>query len=429
MAEIRKADDKAQEENTGKTPEAAAVSGVIGGQPNQEIHMQASVVSHANDTTLSEPDMIAMKEHETPEEYKARIAQIQENRFGFFDSETEAKKISAGSVAPKTNVFEHPSKHALESMPPVSSVLDTPPYGSAIKLNVQITNVPEVSDSIKPQELMHYADVAFEAGAQAVRPVEKYMAQPNAVNDSLVGIGPVLDNAVNYYANTAADQVGRDIQAALGFAGETLENALSHALTPEERAKDAGTVMPLFFFESNVKEPIHPETVQQLGLDGLQESELSELGILRITRKAGKGGDWPVLNERPSPDVVRQATPEGCVAAVGEMLSEGRFVQSELFPEVRTIPEELARKLGPEWISKFVNDKESAFGELQRRGKAWGAELHDTFFHRIKMGHMVVVDGIDEVGNVVIRDPQDATRYEMTRQDFMEYWTARGVWR
>lgn len=429
MSEIQKPADQAEERSVQTTSETAAVSGVIGGQQNQDIHMQASAVSHANDTTLSEPDMIAMKEHETPEEYRARVAQIQENRFGFFDSETEAKQASAQSVATKTKIFEHPAKQGLEPIPPVSSVLNELPYGSTVKLNVQITNVPEVSESIKPQELLHYADVAFEAGAQAVKPVEKYMTQPNAVSDSLVGIGPVLDNTVNYYANTAAEQVGRDIKTALGFAGETLENALSHALMPEERAKVAGTVMPLFFFESNVKEPIRSDAVKQLGLDGLKESELSELGILRITRKAGKGGDWPVLNERPSPDVVQQMTPDGCVAAVGEMLSEGRFGQLELYPEVNTMPEELARKLGPEWTSKFVNDKESAFTELHRRGKPWGAELHDTFFHRIRMGHMVVVEGIDEVGNVVIRDPQDATRYEMTRHHFMEYWTARGVWR
>jgi ABC-type bacteriocin/lantibiotic exporter with double-glycine peptidase domain len=40
---------------------------------------------------------------------------------------------------------------------------------------------------------------------------------------------------------------------------------------------------------------------------------------------------------------------------------------------------------------------------------------------------MVVVDGLDGAGNVTIRDPQDGTRYEMTRDDFLQHWTGRVV--
>jgi hypothetical protein len=302
-------------------------------------------------------------------------------------------------------------------------------YDSSVKLNVQITNVPEVSESVKPEEVLQHLNRAFEAGAQAVRPIEKFMTQPNAVTDSLVGVGPILDNAVNYYANTPSDQVGRDIQKTLEFAGEALENTLGRALTPDERANIAGAAMPMFFFQGNVKEPIHPETVQQLGLNGLKETELSELGILRITRKAGKGGDWPVINERPSPDVVRQPTPDGCVAAVGEMLSDGKFKQAEIFPEVGTIPERLPQILGTEWDGRFIRATEEALDELNRRGKPWGAELRSEFSQKVRMGHMVVVDGIDEAGNVMIRDPQDATKYEMTRDAFLKNWSGRTVWR
>lgn len=55
--------------------------------------------------------------------------------------------------------------------------------------------------------------------------------------------------------------------------------------------------------------------------------------------------------------------------------------------------------------------------------------MYDEFFYKHKVGHMVVVDGVDEVGNVIIRDPQNATRYEMTREDFIKAWTRRGIWR
>lgn len=94
MAEVQKTADQAEQASVKNMPEAAAVSGVISGQPNQEIHGQASSIAHANDKTLSEPDMIAMGENETPAEYEARVAQIQANRFGFFDS---AESMNAGN--------------------------------------------------------------------------------------------------------------------------------------------------------------------------------------------------------------------------------------------------------------------------------------------------------------------------------------------
>jgi len=71
------------------------MSGVIGAPKNQEVHGQAHAVAHANDKTLSEPDMIAMDEGETMAQYKARVAQIRANRFGFFDSEEEKRTMPA----------------------------------------------------------------------------------------------------------------------------------------------------------------------------------------------------------------------------------------------------------------------------------------------------------------------------------------------
>lgn len=87
-----KVTDKDAEKTVQKTPEAAKEGGVIAAQPNQEIHGKAFELSHKNDKTLSEPDMIAIEEGETIAQYKARVAQIQANRFGFFDSEAEAKE-------------------------------------------------------------------------------------------------------------------------------------------------------------------------------------------------------------------------------------------------------------------------------------------------------------------------------------------------
>ena len=47
----------------------------------------------------------------------------------------------------------------------------------------------------------------------------------------------------------------------------------------------------------------------------------------------------------------------------------------------------------------------------------------------MKLGHTVVVDGLDELGNLIIRDPAEGTKYEMIRDDFLRYWSGLSVFR
>lgn len=112
-----------------------------------------------------------------------------------------------------------------------------------------------------------------------------------------------------------------------------------------------------------------------------------------------------------------------------EMLSGGTLKQNELFELVGTIPETLAEHLGAGWKGGFVPNfkREIAFDAIMRTGKPWAAELRDEFYHRVEMGHMVMVDGYDEAGNIMIRDPMHATRYEMTRMDFFHHWSDRAL--
>lgn len=259
MAEVQKTADQAEQTSVKKTPEAAAVSGVIGGQPNQEIHGQASSIAHANDKTLSEPDMIAMGENETPAEYKARVAQIQANRFGFYDSDAEAG----------TKVFEKPAKQAVEPMPALTPVLSEGPYDSTVKLNVQITNVPEVSEGVKPEELLQYTDTMLQSGAQVVRQIERHMAEPNAINNDMANMAA--------HFSQSPYQLNKDVQVLFNAAMDQID----HPVTIDERAKAAGNLMPMFFFEGNAVEPISPQTVEQMGLETLSQEELNSLGISR----------------------------------------------------------------------------------------------------------------------------------------------------
>ncbi len=293
-------------------------------------------------------------------------------------------------------------------------------------LKGHISNVPEVSQGIQNIDDAETLGTGVAAGLRFfATQTLTYLATPYAVRDTILQLGPILDTSVNYYANTSVDHVSHDAQSAAVSIGDAVNQTLSYPLKPEQRGAMAGVLMPLFVSDG-ITVPT-AQKVEQVSSKELAESELSE--IRKILQRAGKGGDWPVLNESAAADCVLQFRGDACVAAVGEMLSDGRLNQVELFEKVRTIPELLAKELGPEWRCSFVADSESALNELLRRGKSWGVELKDEFRRQVSMGHMVVVDGLDEAGNVMIRDSQHATRYEMTREDFIKHWTGRAVYR
>ncbi len=67
--------------------------------------------------------------------------------------------------------------------------------------------------------------------------------------------------------------------------------------------------------------------------------------------KAEAGGDWPIINERPSLDVVRQTERYSCVSACGEMLSNGELKQAALIDKLKAPCDtrDLADVLGPPW--------------------------------------------------------------------------------
>ena len=65
------------------------------------------------------------------------------------------------------------------------------------------------------------------------------------------------------------------------------------------------------------------------------------------------------------------------------------------------------------------------FDTLNETG-TWGALLKECR-PGVKLSHVVVVDGIDDGGRVLIRDPWDGTSYKMTREDFLKYWTTNAI--
>jgi hypothetical protein len=276
-----KVTDQGAEKTVQKTPEAIKDGGVIVAQPNQEVHGQAFEQAHRNDKTLSEPDMIAMNDGETVAEYKARVAQVQANRFGFFDSEDEKRNDAGAGVAGGTKIHEHPAKQAVEPLPTLSPTMQQQPFDSSVKANVQITNVPEVSEAVQQEVLGKYAEAVLENAAAAVRQIENHLAQPNAINSDFLKLGQLLAEGPGHFAQSP-EQLNKDVSAITTGAMEEIDKPL----TVDERAKKAGILLPMFFFEGG-KEPINPETIEQMGLEGMTEAELKALGIeKRVTQIA-----------------------------------------------------------------------------------------------------------------------------------------------
>ncbi|MBP6348335.1 MAG: hypothetical protein KA392_02280 [Candidatus Obscuribacter sp.] len=135
--------------------------------------------------------------------------------------------------------------------------------------------------------------------------------------------------------------------------------------------------------------------------------------------------------------VVQQLHPDGCVAAVGQMVCrEGRSQQEFLLrlaeyasepSKGKNDPSSLAwllRELGPNYeaVALFQAPK-SELESFFRQQYLWVAEIRVIG----KNAHEVIVEKIDSDGLLVIRDPLEKKEYKMQVLDFLEYWTRRGI--
>lgn len=260
-----------------------------------------------------------------------------------------------------------------------------------------------------------------------------FLAKPNSVNDALISIGPQLDNAFNYYGNHflkgTIDEISKDASTAARNIGDACNSLLK--ASPEKKGEAVGAVVfNLALTEVGV-------SVARTALFAEVPAALESRAVSISRGAVGKGGDWPVLNERPAPNVVRQSEPYSCACACGEMLSEGKLTEAQLMAKMMEPGYDgadmlsLADHLGPQW-NKGRLTQGSLNGLLTR--SPFAAELRDLApttgpYRRAGLGHTVVVDGVDEAGNIRVRDPQHGTRYEMIRSDFEKVWTGGAVWR
>ncbi|WP_272538249.1 cysteine peptidase family C39 domain-containing protein, partial [Providencia sp. PROV193] len=150
--------------------------------------------------------------------------------------------------------------------------------------------------------------------------------------------------------------------------------------------------------------------------------------LQRKPLKGGAGGNWNVMNEIVDPTVVKQVTPTSCGAACGEMILKDRniFTSHIKLGTELTSMNSLANKLNKVdsgWVANNVSS--SSFESLNRTG-SWSAMMWDS---GNKVGHWVVVKGVDNGGNVIINDPFKGTRYTMKVNEFKDAWNGHSVYK
>lgn len=88
---------------------------------------------------------------------------------------------------------------------------------------------------------------------------------------------------------------------------------------------------------------------------------------------------------------------------------------------------ELPKYLGEVWSSKPI--KSTTLAELGKHGP-WAAMMTEGEWVNLpKPPHLVVVEGRSAAGNVVILDPLEGTKDEMTVSNFLKTWTRNSVYR
>lgn len=259
---------------------------------------------------------------------------------------------------------------------------------------------------------------------------------PNAVNQKLGALGILICNSSEHYSSLGDREKGQEI-------GKTM-----FAMVNPELPKEAIEPLEAVSIENAAQFRAIPDTTSPLrNVESRAGSTAPEIAKTAnpaledaIEPQAGNRGDWPVLNERPSDDVVQQIHENACAAAVGEMVTNGEQTQEVLLEQFKSYydPETLGKmkyptatltwlrnELGQDWSFDFatIQDEKQKLYDFLRKGKTWVAELREQG----KVSHIVAVDGLNSQGQIMIRDPAKATRYEMTEEVFRRYWNGRSL--
>ncbi len=152
------------------------------------------------------------------------------------------------------------------------------------------------------------------------------------------------------------------------------------------------------------------------------------------------GGNWRIIEEKVDLRVVKQQDNLSCGVACGEMLLKERGI-TDISQAI--IVNESGVPVSPAYLASVLNQlSPSNLGEWRGGGLeiegldfselldclistgVWVAELREL---GARLAHLVVVDGVDDYGRILIRDPWEGTSYKMDKEEFINYWTLRGI--
>lgn len=192
---------------------------------------------------------------------------------------TEKDLVNKNKNGNPYSVYSLEASQAKRKLDPISPALTQGNYQESVKLNVQITNVPEVSPGVKPEDLLGFINAVLDSGAKAVRPVEEHLAKPNAINNDLWNLPGGAANVI-WHCAQSPEQLNRDAAA---ITNKVIE-AIDKPMMPEQRGAAAGSLLPMFFFEGGGK-PLDSAAAKQMNLDRMTAEELKILGIERAEMK------------------------------------------------------------------------------------------------------------------------------------------------
>jgi SCP1.201-like deaminase len=252
---------KDKTEKTEKLPEVRAPAevqrgAVISGQVHQN-HWKGMDKAHWLDQDESATGLF----------FKQGEASQSSSKFGIDGLEQEAPRVNANGTAYR--VFTQPAAMSPTKIDPISPELTKGDYQSSVKLNVQISQIPEVPAPLTGQDALEYTSTVMAAGAAAVQKTEHHMTEANAINSDIAGMLEHFSRSPN--------QINQDVLNAV----TGLMDQIDKPLKPEQRAEMAGAILPLFFFEGE-KEPIAPNVAKEMKLDKMTADELR---AIRVERK------------------------------------------------------------------------------------------------------------------------------------------------
>ncbi|KYC40619.1 hypothetical protein WA1_26245 [Scytonema hofmannii PCC 7110] len=156
---------------------------------------------------------------------------------------------------------------------------------------------------------------------------------------------------------------------------------------------------------------------------------------------SGAGGNWQVIDEVVDPKVVKQQDGLSCGPACAEMLLKDRGinVNQTMIAEHTGVPLDsrtlalvlnaLDTESSRKWMGGCLTIPGATESQLLNTLNTTGswAALLKQLRPLVKLSHVVIVDGIDNTGYILIRDPWEGTRYKMRREDFLFHWTTDAI--